>query len=132
MANSKAFLERFIRSVKKEVADPQTSGRLVTEDLLEDLHSADRDVFDELLRIVGQESLLGYAEKTVTFQNAIGFYTFPEGFRQFVQLERRVGGYAVDILRSKQFYSQRRGVDVLSSTRGFRIFPAPSLSAILL
>jgi len=129
MSHPKAFLERFIRAVRKEVADPQSSGRLTTEDLLEDLHSADRDIFDELLRSIGQESLLGYAEATVTFQNAVSYYPFPEGFRQFVQLERRVDGYAVDIIRSKQYYSQRRGVDVLSSTRGFRMFPAPSLSS---
>jgi hypothetical protein len=127
--NSKAFLERFISSVREEVGDPQSSKRASPERMLEDLHSADRDIFDELLKSTGQESLLGYAEATVTFQNGVSFYPFPEGFRQLMELQRRVDNYVVDVLRSKQYYSQRRGVDVLSSTRGFRIFPAPSISA---
>ena len=125
----KSFLERFYEGVRKEIGDPHASARVTDEELLEDLHDTDALVFDDLLKATGQESLLGYSEATITFRNGVGFYQLPDNFRQLLQIERRQSGKILDILRSKTFYEDGTGVEILTSTRGFRLFPAPSITA---
>lgn len=125
-----AFIERYFRALDRNLGDPHASKRYPKRERLEDLHAADREIFDALLKVMGQESLMGFSEATITLKNGVSFYQLPEGFRQFLQMERRVTEHSArDIIRTKPFYGQKYGVDVLTSSRGIRLDPAPILSA---
>lgn len=84
--------------------------------------------------------MVGFAEATITLRNGINFYKFPVGFRNFIQLEKRaqilsdtVTGTRVDqIIRSKNFYTpptSGRWAEVITASKGFRLYPAPVLAA---
>lgn len=93
-----------------------------------DLHDLDQDLFEKLLRVAGQQSLMGYAEADFVMETDKTFYNLPYGFSQFLQLEYRINGYPHRCLRSKPYYDQDWGVDILTPERGLRILPAPTLT----
>lgn len=124
-----SFLERYYRAVTRELGDTHTSSRYPPADRLSDLGDIDQALFDSLLNVAGQESLMGYAEATITLVDGQIFYHLPFGFRQFLQLEYRDSQNRVlDVVRTKQFYEGRYGVDILTADRGFRLFPPPNLT----
>ena len=124
-----AFLQRYDRSLSRELGDPNDSKRYPSADRLSDLHGLDRALFDSLLNVAGQESLMGYAEATVTIESGKIFYQLPFGFRQFLQLEyRNSQNLVLELLRTKQFYDDRYGVDILTADRGFRLFPPADMT----
>jgi hypothetical protein len=123
------FIQRYYRAINRECGDPHTSDRYPNEDRLSDLHDFDQNFFDRLLNVAGQNSLMGYAEATVTLSSGTLFYNFPYGLRQFLQLEYRVNNVATAFLRSKQFFRDYYGVDILTSNRGFRLFPPRNISS---
>jgi len=114
--------------VVRFVGDPHASNKTTKEELLRDLHHIDREIFEQLLRGTGQESLLGFAEATITLKNGQSFYQFPPGFRQWIRMERRINDLVYDILATKNVYGHKYAVDILTSARGFRIHPAPLIS----
>lgn len=124
-----SFIQRFYRMVNQRLGDPHASIRYPDSDKLNDLYESDQEIFNSLLRVAGQESQMGYAEATITLTNGEAFYQLPVGFRDFLELQYRMNGKVQGILRSKDFYSQEYGVEVLSGTRGMRLFPAVNLSA---
>ena len=123
-----SFLERYYQAIDRECGDPHTSTRYPKADRLADLYELDQNLFDQLLKVAGMESLMGYTEATITLVSGQIFYTLPPGFRQFIQLEYRQDNYVTKYLRSKSFYKDIHGVDILSSERGFRLFPPPSIT----
>jgi len=124
-----SLIERFYNDVDRNVGDPHTSVRFPKSEKLEALQDADREIFEELLKLVGIESWMGYAETEITIKDEQSFYLFPAGFRQFIQLEHRDSrGITDEVLRTKSFYDSIYGVDLLTADRGFRIFPAPLLT----
>lgn len=125
-----AFLDRFCSQVLAEVGDPSTSARVTRKTLLADLHDVDRLIFASLQKASGQESILGYAETTVTLKSGQTFYPLPPGFRNFIEMQLRDSdGNITDILRSRPLYGSRYGVQILTSSRGFRVYPPPVLDA---
>jgi hypothetical protein len=123
-----SFLERYYRAVTRELGDTHASSRYPKEDRLSDLGDIDQTLFDSLLNVSGQESLMGYSEASITLVDGQIFYPLPFGFRQFLQLEYRDDQNRVlDIIRTKQFYEGRYGVDILTADRGFRLFPPVDL-----
>lgn len=125
-----AFLERFYEGVDRNLGDPHASARYPKSAKLADLHSVDRQIYESLLKVTGQESLLGYAEATITLKDGVEFYKLPPGFRQFRQLEKRTtDGRVQFIIRSKPFYGSEYGVDIITASRGFRLSPPPRLDA---
>lgn len=125
----KAFIERFYHDIDRNLGDPHSSVRFPKEDKLQALHDTDQEIFEELLKLVGMESWMGYSETEITIEDGVSFYQFPPGFRHFVQMEHRDALGRIDgVIRSKSYYSHDYGVDVLTADRGFRLFPAPILS----
>ncbi len=124
-----AFLTRFYDDVDEHLGDPHASARISKASKLRKLHDADEQIFNQLLKTTMQESLLGYAEATITLEDGKEFYPLPPGFRQLVQFEFRWTERSTSILRSKQFYETHYGIDILSGSRGMRLRPPPSLSA---
>lgn len=123
-----AFLQRYYRAVARELGDPHTSSRYPNADRLSDLGDIDQTLFDSLLNVAGSESLMGYAEASISLVSGQIFYQFPFGFRQFIQLEFRGDQNRVlEVIRTKQYYEGRYGVDILTADRGFRLFPPPGL-----
>lgn len=123
-----AFLERYYAGIDRHLTDPNTTKRYTKAQKLDDLHDIDRGIFESLLNVTGQESLIGYAETVVTLQNGIVFYPLPEGFRQLIGFEQRTDRYVYRRLRSKQHYEERYGVEILTAGRGFRVDPPPLTS----
>lgn len=119
-----AFLQRFYEEVKDNLADPHTSARLTMSKLLRDLHAADRDIFEQLLKATLQESNLGFAEATIPFVLKQEYYILPPGFRKFLRLVRFQNGIAIDAIGSKSHYQSRYAIEILTGDRGFRIQPA--------
>lgn len=84
--------------------------------------------------------MVGFAEATITLQNGVSFYKFPAGFRNFIQLEKRVlitsdtltGTRTDQIIRSKNIYTPAtsgRWAEVITASKGFRLYPAPVLAS---
>jgi hypothetical protein len=119
-----AFLSRFYEEVADNLADPYTSVRLTTDKMLRDLHAADRDVFEQLLKATLQESNLGFAEATISFAADQEYYILPPGFRKFLRLFRTQSGVITDAIGSKSHYQGRYAIEILTGDRGFRIKPA--------
>ncbi len=120
-----SFLQRYYARVSRELGDPHASARYPNADRYEDLIDNEEALFNQLLKMAGQESMLGYAEATITLEPSTTRYLFPEGYRQFLALERfssdgrRLGG-----IRSQPVYSTEWGLEILTATKGFRLFPS--------
>lgn len=123
-----AFLERYYAGIDRHLTDPNATKRYTKAQKLADLHDIDRAIFESLLNVTGQESLIGYTEAVLTLQNGVVFYPLPEGFRQFIRLEFRTSTLTLAHLPSKAHYQERYGVEILTPGRGLRIYPAPALS----
>lgn len=121
------FLERFYVEVADNLGDPGSSKRLTKAKMLRDLHNADMEIFEALLSATGQESMLGFTETTIALKTDRDFYPLPEGFRQYLDLERRrdVTGSPVGILVNKMgsrpHFGLNLGAEILSGSRGMRI-----------
>lgn len=127
---SLSFLQRYYARVDRELGDPHDSKRYPDADKYEDLIDFEEALFNELLKMIGQESLLGYAEATITLQPSTTFYRFPEGFRQFIKMERRDDtGRLLDTLGTKPIYGTDYAVEILTATKGFRLQPALIIDA---
>jgi hypothetical protein len=127
----KPFLEDFYERVDLHLNDPQTSVRYSKEDRLRDLESTERVVWENLLKVTGQQSLLGRAEADYTLETDKRFYPLPGNFRQFIQFVRRDSGdpdTIMDHLRSIPMFDRGPGVEILSEQRGMRIQPMPDLN----
>lgn len=123
-----SFLQRYYARVSREMGDPHASARYPDADKYEDLIDSEEALFNQLLKMAGQESMLGYAEATITLEPSTTRYLFPEGFRQFIALERRDSeGRLLSKLLSKPTYDTEYGPEILTTTKGFRLFPALSI-----
>lgn len=125
-----SFLQRYYARVSRELGDPHASARYPDADKYEDLIDIEEALFNQLLKMAGQESMLGYAEATITLEPLTTRYLFPEGFRQFIALERiDTDGRILDKLPSRPTYDTEFGPEILSATKGFRLHPVLSLDA---
>lgn len=121
----KPFLQRYYDRVSRELGDPHASARYPEADRYDDLIDIEEALFNQLLKMAGQESMLGYAEATITLTLDTTRYLFPEGFRQFIALEQRdTDGRLLNKLMSKPTYDTEYGVEILTATKGFRLHPA--------
>lgn len=123
------FLERFYSAVEDELGDPGTSKRYTTTKKLQDLNVVNTQVWEQLMDLTLAQSTLYFAECEITLEADKEFYTLPDGFRQFIALvryddDRNITGS----MGSKQNMEISHGVEILSSTRGFRLRPLPVLS----
>ena len=116
-------MERFFEEVRDNLSDPHTSSRLTKAKMIRDLHAADRDIFEQLLKINLQESNLGYAECTISIVAGQEFYLLPPGFRQFYEMIQYQDGVPIDAISSKSHFQSRWGAEILSGDRGFRLKP---------
>lgn len=126
----KSFLERYYDSITRNLGDTNASTRYPKSARLDDLHEIDREVYENLLTITKQESILGYAEARIDITNGQDFYLFPPGFRQFYALERRSSdGKSISAtLSTRPLYGSGYRIQILTAERGFRLFPAPTIS----
>ncbi len=127
-----SFLERFYDDVDTNLDDPRTTKRTTKQKKLALLHTVDRQIWEKILMLTGQESMAGYAEVEITISDDKEFYLLPGNFRQFLRLERRTDGdrNAVEArLNSIPFYDTDPGVVVLSEQRGMLVKPKPVLTA---
>jgi hypothetical protein len=120
------FLRRYYTLVDRRLADPHDSKRYPNSAKYEDLIDIEEALFNELLKMAGQESLFGYAEATITLNSTDIFYRFPEGYRQFLVLERRDSSdrkRILDVIKTKPLYGTTYGIEILTATRGFKLDP---------
>lgn len=124
-----ALIQRFYDDVRRNLDDPASSDRFPASDRLKDFHDFDRRYFEELLLLSGDDNLIGYAETSFSLVSGQEFYLLPEGFRNFLALEKRdSSGYPLNRIGSKAFYREGPGFTILTSARSLRIFPAPTLT----
>ena len=123
-----ALLERFYEDVDANLDDPATSKRITKGKKLRLLHVAEKMIWERILMLSGQESIVGRAESTITVENDKEFYLLPGNFRQFLGFERRTDGDSAQVrafLRSIPLFDIGPGVVVLSEQRGMMIKPKP-------
>lgn len=126
-----AFLDRFYDDVDANLDDPQTSKRLTPAKELRLLYVVETMIWERLLMLSGQESVVGRAEATITIENDKEFYLLPGNFRQFLKFERRTdddSNYVTGTMRSIPLYDRGPGVQILSEQRGMIIVPKPVLN----
>jgi hypothetical protein len=126
-----AFLERFIADVDANLDDPQAAKRLGRDTKLRLLRVAEKMIWESLLMVSGQESIIGRAETTITIEDEKEFYLLPGNFRQFLGFERREDGDSNNVtarMRSIPLYDPGPGVVILSEQRGMMIKSRPRLN----
>ena len=127
-----AFLDTYYNQLDDNLNDPSITKRITKAKKLELLTQIEATIWERLLTITGQESLLGYTEVDMTISNDTDEYALPGNFRQFLKFEKRKNGDRDDIqghLSSVPYYSNDMGVVINSQLRGMRIQPVPDLSA---
>lgn len=125
-----ALLERFYEDVDANLDDPSTSKRITKAKKLRLLHVAEKMIWERVLMLSGQESIVGRTETTITLENDKEFYLLPGNFRQFLGFERRTDGdssQVVAYLRSIPLFDAGPGVVVLSEQRGMMVKPKPDI-----
>lgn len=128
----KSFLDRYYEEVDDNLNDAAVAVRISKEKKLRLLDSFERQIWERLLTASGQESMIGYAEATITLKDNKEFYLLPGNFRQFLDFERRVNdnpNLLTNKLPSVPHYSLSAGIEILEGRRGFRIKPRPTLGA---
>ncbi len=128
-----SFIERFYDDVDTNLDDPRSSKRTTKQKKLALLHTVDRQIWEKILMLTGQESMAGYAEVDITLSDGQAFYLLPGNFRQFVRLERRTDGNRNSVeaqLNSIPFYSTESGVVILTEQRGILVKPTPVLTSV--
>jgi len=126
----KPFLQRYYEGIRKHIGDPVHAGRITEESMYEELTSIDADIFEKMLMMTGQHSRVGWAETLVTVKDGVKFYPLPLGFRRFISFKRFDDeGREIQSLESQPEYSSQYGVEILSSERGFKLDPAPTLES---
>lgn len=126
-----ALLERFYEDVDANLDDPATSKRITKAKKLRLLYVAEKMIWERILMISGQESIVGRSESTITVQDDKEFYLLPGNFRQFLGFERRLDGDTNNVtatLKSIPLFDSGPGVVVLSEQRGMMIKPKPTLN----
>lgn len=124
----RAFIEDYVEWVREYLGDPSRSKRLTPESVLRDLHAEYMVVYEELLKASAGETVIGYAEATISLRSDTEFYSFPGNFRQFLRLERRLVDNprsVVDRLETKRFGSTDRGITISSAQCGFKATRVP-------
>lgn len=126
-----SFLDRFYEDVDLNLGDPSISKRLTRAQKLRLLYVVQKITWERLLRISGQESLLGRTESTITLKNGVEYYALPGNFRQFIRMELRKDGDPATILGtlgSVPFWEMETGVFIMSEQRGMMVRPVPNIS----
>lgn len=127
---SQSFIQETIELVKDNLGDPHTTRRLTDARILRDLHIAQRDIWERLLQVSGQEGSVGRAEATITIENGKALYALPGNFRHFISMERRLDGERNRVsarLPSIGIYDSGPGVEILSAERGMHVRPEPTI-----
>lgn len=127
---TQSFIERFYEDVNANLDDSQTSKRITRPGKLRLLHVVEKMIWERILMVSGQESIVGRTEIDITIKNDKEFYLLPGNFRQFILLERRTDGdsnLVTATLRSIPLFDAGPGIVVLSEQRGFMIKPKPIL-----
>lgn len=122
------FLQRYMDSVRRYLADPHTSRRTTDADLLLMLDEAMPSVWERIMRMTGGESTVGKAWATVTLVEDQAIYPLPGNFRQFISFKRMDSddpNSILDWIGSISMYDSKRGVEILSGDRGFQVVPTP-------
>jgi hypothetical protein len=122
------FLSRFYTAVDDYLGDPHTSARFPNASKLLAFNVAERRIFEDLLRISGQESYLGRAETTISLVADRNHYHFPPAFRQFWKLEYREDGdpdLVTNALPTIGEWSPGPGIIIVDANRGFIVRPVP-------
>jgi len=123
------FLDRFYDEVDDNLADPHSQRRLTNAQRYRDLHTVQVDLFERLLNATGQESLVGRTQATITLVSGQDYYELPPGFRHFVSLQKLVNNdpdYVEDELNTIPTYASRRGIQIFTQQRGFKVHPVPT------
>ncbi len=125
-----SLIERFYEDVDANLDDPNTSKRITKAKKLRLLHVAEKMIWERILMLSGQESIVGRSESTITIVNDKEFYLLPGNFRQFLSFERRTDDDSNKItatLNSIPLYDVGPGVVILSEQRGMMIKQKPIL-----
>lgn len=123
-----AFLTRFYDEVDRNLQSPHSQKRYTKAERYADLYIIQKRLFERFLGVGGQESSIGRTEIDITLVSGKEFYDLPWGFRQFISLEKRVGGNPDNVemkLNTVPVYSQEPGIEIISAQRGFRVQPVP-------
>lgn len=123
-----AFLQRFYDEVDDNLGDPHSQKRYTKAARYRDLHAIQKRLFERFLALSGQESMIGRSEAEIELVSGKEFYSLPEGFRQFVCLEKRTDGGPEMVemrLWTIPTYSIEIGIEIITSQRGFRVQPIP-------
>lgn len=99
--------------------------------MYDELYSVDQEIFEALLNAAGVESILGYAEATITLIDAQQYYRLPPGFRQLIHFKRydTTTGEYLNRLKTQQPHSQEYGVQIISADGGMMLDPSPKLDS---
>ncbi len=116
-----SFLERFYEDVNANLDDSQTSKRISKAGKLRLLHVVEKMIWERILMLSGQESIVGRTEVTIEIENDKEFYLLPGNFRQFIVLEERTDGdsnLVTNVLRSIPLFDGGPGVVNAKTTTG--------------
>jgi len=126
-----SFLTKYYAQVDDNLNDIPSSKRVTNAKKYELLNQIEATIWERLLTITGQESMLGYTEVDIVIEPDKADYHLPGNFRQFLKLEEREGGdrnKIISTLSSVSFYSGDQGVVINGGQRGMRIQPVPTMS----
>lgn len=121
-----AFIEDYLEWVTEILGDPGKNKRTTHSMWLRDLHAHHLKIFERLLQVSGDESLIGYHETDITLEDRKEFYSLPGNFRKFIGFERRLDGdptKVTDRMGTVPQWSGDRGIVLLDHHRGFQVRP---------
>ncbi|MHC4093749.1 MAG: hypothetical protein ACYSVY_26340, partial [Planctomycetota bacterium] len=82
-AEVQPFLSRYYDLIDDLLSDPTFSTRITKQRKLWDFKTAEKTIYERLMRAAGQDSGIGRAEATITVENEVEHYQLPGNFRQF-------------------------------------------------
>lgn len=120
------FLQRYYSQTDRNLGDPHAASRYRNQDKYLDLKDIVRRVFEDLLNVTGQESMLGYTETEFSLVAGQQFYLLPEGYRQFISFQKISSQVILNQMGTRSWYRGNPGIQIIESRRGFRLSYIPS------
>lgn len=127
-----SFVERYNDWLDDLLNDPGDRRRNPVAKRLRDLDAHQKSVYERILKTSQARAQIAYCEASITLRDGVTFYQWPGNFRRFLGFERRIDGNANNIgdrMRTIAPWELTRGIVLMTPERGFRVAPAPVLTA---